>query len=101
MCVQMEAWASKVGKAKRRERLLPPPGLEEAVWGLVGPQLQAVYGDPKSKESRGGAEEGAKQKARRRGACSLSPSLLRCRRCAAAPGPFVSFALDSSAASSR
>lgn len=42
MCLQMEDWAAAIGQKKRGDLLLPPAGLEEQIWGLVGAELQQV-----------------------------------------------------------
>lgn len=43
MCQQLTAWAGKVGKPKRTERLLPPKGLKEALTELAAAQLEEAY----------------------------------------------------------
>jgi polyribonucleotide nucleotidyltransferase len=43
MCKQLTAWAAKVGKPKRTERVLPPAGLKEALTELASAQLQQAY----------------------------------------------------------
>jgi hypothetical protein len=43
MCQQLTAWAAKVGKPKRSERLLPPAGLKEALTELAAAQLEQAY----------------------------------------------------------
>jgi hypothetical protein len=40
MCRQLEAWAAQVGKAKRTDRVLPPPGLDEWARQLAAAQLE-------------------------------------------------------------
>lgn len=42
MCSQMEEWAAAVGQPKRSDLMLPPSGLEDQVWGLVGRKLGEV-----------------------------------------------------------
>jgi polyribonucleotide nucleotidyltransferase len=50
MCVAIEGWAAEVGKAKRtKELVLPPPGLDDRIRQLIGPQVSPGTG----KKARG------------------------------------------------
>ncbi|GBF90656.1 polyribonucleotide nucleotidyltransferase [Raphidocelis subcapitata] len=61
MCADMEAWAARVGKAKRGDRVLLPEGLEERAAELAGAALEEAYRSPVSKEQRGTAVEAARK----------------------------------------
>ncbi|KAI8473323.1 MAG: chloroplast polyribonucleotide phosphorylase [Monoraphidium minutum] len=61
MCSQMEAWAAKVGKAKRTDRVLLPKGLEARVAELTRDKVEAAYRAPTSKEVRNGEVEAARR----------------------------------------
>ncbi|KAF6256365.1 putative polyribonucleotide nucleotidyltransferase [Scenedesmus sp. NREL 46B-D3] len=55
MCRQLAAWAAKVGKPKRSERVLPPQGLKEALTELAAAGLEKAYRAGGRKEERAGA----------------------------------------------
>ena len=45
MCVAIEGWAAEVGKAKRtKDLVLPPPGLDDRIRQLIGPQVSPGTG---------------------------------------------------------
>lgn len=43
MCKALTEWAALVGKPKRRERVLPPPGLHDALVALAAQQVEDAY----------------------------------------------------------
>lgn len=43
MCADLTAWAAKVGKAKRSERVLPPAGLSETLAELATHKVEELY----------------------------------------------------------
>jgi len=43
MCVELEAWAARVGKAKRPDRVLLPQGLVEALRDHAAAALEELY----------------------------------------------------------
>lgn len=66
MCTSIDAWAERVGKAKRTDLVVPPQGLDELVQELVGERIEGVYRSIPSKQERGAAIGELKDEAKQR-----------------------------------
>lgn len=43
ICNAVQEWGSRLGKAKREARVLPPAGLQERISSLVGAEIEHLY----------------------------------------------------------
>lgn len=62
MCVQMEAWAAKIGKRKRGGLVLQPEGLSDQISAMVSDSLKEAYMSLVSKDARNQVEAAAEKK---------------------------------------